>query len=340
MQPNDLIKQFCEIVNAGLEKGTDRGEEAEAHLRSTLQGCESDANYDLLCEAFDEVRHCYREAYQPTFFFNANVTEPGPGFDQCYFLLREILEKAVVGPKGHFADSLSPRPELAGLHPFIVIGRFWQVSGPQNYASTGRLLHFDYDPLVQTQGIASTISGDYMTLDSTTYVGEGIGTLGQMVTREGLRRGGHGSSVNRAFEQKVSQIAASRGEQVRLFLLEAEDRARQFWYNQGYRYPQGSHYVQPSIAYDPETGEGLFPEMTELIMIKPCRAEDAESIEIGLLLDTMKTMFENWYIPDYLSEAARQRVTDHVINRLLPDFAATLVTVEGRVPLVAPPLDQ
>jgi GNAT superfamily N-acetyltransferase len=334
MRTKDLITRFCSLTNEGLANRIDNIEATYDVVKDEIAN-QSDEERPLLLETFDEMVRCYQHAKQPSEFFHVTVTDVGPRFDQCYYLLREFLDKAVVGLKENFAESLVRTSGTVGMHPYILIGRFWQVSGLQKYAPSGHLEHFDYEPLLLTDGIVSTVSGDYLSMESVSRSGQGIGALGQMVTRPKFRGGGHGSALNQAFEATVHQIAASHGETVQLFLLEAKDNARAFWFRQGYRYPLGSQYIQPAIAYDPVTGEDLFSEMTETIMIKPCQEQDNSSINVSLLMDAMRTMYEGWYIPHYLSESGRKRVTAHIYT-LLSDFEASLTKENGRVPLVGP----
>ncbi len=223
--------------------------------------------------------------------------------------------------------------------PFVMIGRFWQVSGVQQYDRAGRLAGFGADPLSITEQPAGVISGTYMTLLSTAALRQGIGAIGHLATRPALRRtGGHGHALTVEFEREIMAVAAARNETTRLLVLEAEPDAMAFWAKQGYRWPVGSRYAQPPLDFDPDTCERLYDEVPVLLMVKDPLDPGGASVPQWLLQDTVKTLYEHWYLGRVRAFApAAARRAEQFIEKVFSVFGASLAPEDGAVPLGNPP---
>jgi hypothetical protein len=331
----ELIERFCEIVNKGLAQGKECDKEAYEQLLTMLS--ENDQ-----CSLLDQLAQNYCLAQEPTNFSNLRIGKPDERFEQCYELLHMTFDEDVLDPKSTFAANLALYEKEQHPTPPIIVGRFWQVSGPQQYDPTGQLKSFGFDPLTITNSVAGVISGNYMSMVPALRQNASMGAIGHLATRRHLRRGGgHGTALLQAFEQEVSALAAARGETLQVILLEAETDSWQFWAKRGYRWPAGSRYCQPPLEFDPVTGERFHDEVPELLMVKLCQDPLATHIDTKLLLDAVHTMYQNWCVPEttlatFTAEAA-QRATDYVFGKVFAEFEASLPPNGEPVALVKPP---
>lgn len=337
MNRAEVIQRFCEIVNNGLSQGKDVGKVAYEQLTSTIS---EPGEKSLL----DQLYQNYCRAQEPDNFFNLRIREPDERFEQCYELMRLTFDEAEREPRERYADLLKlPEEEyLSHPSPPVMIGRFWHVSGPQQYDDSGQLKDFGFDPLVVTDSIMGVISGNYMSMHPSHRQKEGMGAIGHIATRSHFRHGkGHGSILLHAFEQEVEAIANARGEKLQLILLEAEEQSWWFWAKQGYRWPAGSRYFQPPLEFDPLTGERLHNEVPELLMVKIWNDPSASQIDSKLLIDAVHTMYQNWCLAKIVtysfSKEAIQRATDYVMGKIFTDFLASLPPGGAPVPLQKPP---
>ena len=208
------------------------------------------------------------------------------------------------------------------------MGRFWQTSGPQQYTPDGALQQFTYDPYVISHHIVSGIAGNYMPLlASETLPGTvGIGALSYAATRPVFRRKyGHGRALVEAFEREILHLAAARGHTVTLFVLEANAAAVGFWGRCGYRRPENVYYAQPPIDFDEQTGDPLFPEVPEVLMVKIVNGNLGE-IESDLLISVVKTIYQEWYLRrlETFTPVAAQRATSYVMDKVFQNFLVSL----------------
>ncbi len=230
--------------------------------------------------------------------------------------------------------------EPGNTYPFVMMGRLWRASGPQEYDLAGRLVRFAFDPLTVTESIVSSISGHYMSLQPVGRSKQSIGAIGNLVTREQFRGGqGHGTELIQAFEQESARIAAGRGERLELYVLEAQEESQGFWYKRGYRWPSGTRYAQPPLEFDPTTGERLHNEVPETLMVKIPGKPDTTSVDARLLTDAVRIMYLNWCLAEtktYPVVAAR-RAEEYVMGKVLGEFRDSLPARGASVPLVTPP---
>lgn len=335
MNRTEVIQRFCEIVNNGLSQGKDYGKVAHEQLISAVS---EPSQKSLL----DQMYQNYCKAQEPDNFLNLRIWEPDERFEQCYELIRLTFGAAEREPRQRYLDMLEYLKEEHHPSPPVIIGRFWHVSGPQQYDASGQLKGFGFDPLIVTDSIMSVISGNYMKLYPPQRQKEGIGAIGHLATRSHFRRGkGHGTVLLQAFEREVEAIAAERGEKLQLIVLEAEEDSWWFWAKQGYRWPAGSRYFQPPLEFDPVTGERLHDEVPELLMVKIWNNSSASQIDSKLLIDTVRTMYQNWCLAKIVtysfSKEAVQRATDYVMGKIFTDFLASLPPGGESVPLQEPP---
>jgi ribosomal protein S18 acetylase RimI-like enzyme len=332
MNPTDSIQRFYEVVNDGLSQGKDNGRIAYEQLIPTASGTGQKSLLDRLYQN-------YSLAQEPDTFSNVRIWNPDERFEQCYELMHITFDEAELEPREIYLDGLELLKK--GQHPFppIIIGRFWHVSGPQQYDVSGQLRKFSYDPLVMTDSIAGLISGNYMRV--LPQQKESIGAIGHLATRSHFRRrGGHGTALLQAFEQEVKAIATARGENLQLIVLEAQEDSTAFWAKQGYRWPAGSRYFQPPLEFDPLTGERLHDEVPELLMVKILNDPSATFIDSRLLRDTVYTLYQNWCLSKTatgsFTKEATQRAKDYVLGKVFTEFIASLPSEGELVPLQDP----
>lgn len=329
MNREQIIRQFCEVVNQGLAQGQALGDEAVTRLMSQV----SEDDQPLL----EDLRAAFQAAYTPTQFFNEQVLRLDHTFYQCHQLMSQSLDADVVDPIESFADRFEATPDPNDL-AVLMWGRFWMISGAQHYDHDGRLLRFDYNPLTASRHIAAMINTDYIPFPLPDDPNAAMGGIGQMATRLGLRGQGHANNLVQVFEEQVKAIARQRGQTLKLLVLEAERAARQFWARMGYRYPQGARYMQPPLSYSPDTGEPVKRAMPEMIMVKFVDGEIPDTIDKALLIEVVRTLYQRWYMPEGLSEAASAKVDSHLFGTLFADFLSSLPDAD-QIPLIMPPRD-
>jgi hypothetical protein len=323
-----LIQNFCAQVNEALTQNKDHSVEIYEALKATITD-------DALLSILDSLKRNFDAANHPNQFVNLRITTPDTQFDQCYELLSATLGEEILNPKEYYARLLlAERPPGEPLD-CVIVGRFWSVSGPQQYSSDGMLIKYHFDLLTVANSIAAAVAGDYIPLEKHKELG--IGGLGQAASRPGMRGQGHGKSVVEAFEAEMTQIAAAHGQQLCMMILEAEPASRRFWAGCGYRYPMGTRYMQPPIDYDRVSGKPLFPAVPELLMVKPLGNSMGNSIDRELLIDAVYSLYKKWYIFDYIPEKARPEAEAYVFGTLFKDFLDSLPPGDGHVPLVLPP---
>ena len=321
-----IIKAFCDTVNAGLPKQENRAAQIYADLKQQIGD-----DQDLL-EILDDLQATFTAAFRPEQFSNMRIMEPGLPFDQCYALLSAILDPDVLDSKEALEEALTAETDGGGPNTYILIGRFWTVPGTQVYTADGLLAHFTYDPMTLTTSVVAAISGDYIPLRETPEAG--MGAVGQAASRAATRGSGHGKFVTEAFEAEMLQIASARGETLKLMILEAEAGAREFWARRGYRWPAGVEYIQPPIRFDEATGEALSEAKPELLMIK---VPDAEVIDRPLLIDAVRSMYRQWYLPETVSESASTQIESLVMGELFAQFLNSLPSSDEPIRLKTPP---
>jgi ribosomal protein S18 acetylase RimI-like enzyme len=319
MERISLIEAVTTAINVALAAGAEPDE-------SQLQWRDQDA------ALVEQVLAAYRAAQQPQTFYNIPISQMDDRFEQAFELLRQTFAPEVLDPREAYAAMLGNPDEPPD--DFVMIGRFWRVSGSQSYSPEGMLTHFGYDPLTSTEGIAGVVVGGYLSLED----GTGFGAISYLATRPALRRGqGHGTILTREAEQAIQRCAQGRNERLRCIVLEAEDRARFYWAKRGYRYPRDSVYYQPSLTFDPSTGEPTSKSVMDYLMLKFMDVRGRESIPRDELLTIVRALYEDWYIPEFASLEATAAARHHVIDTIYQHFVESLGASVDRVDLIWPP---
>ena len=332
-----VVEHFCQRVNDLLRDGQIEAGVILDHV-PPLDAAASEDERALL----DTLRETYRQAVRPTDFVTRHVAWADEIFEQCYELLRLTFQPAELSPREGYVRHLTARagmPTARENVPYVMMGRFWRVAGPQRYDAAGRLAHFGFDPLMVTEQVASVISGNLMPLVPPAVPGASIGAIGHLATREHLRRrGGHGGTLVAQFERAMEALAAARGETLSLLVLEAEPDAMAFWARQGYRWPVGSRYAQPPLDWDPDTGERRYDEVPELLMVKNPHDPGATTVDAQLLRHAVRTLYENWCLarPRTFAPHAAARAEQYV-EGVYAAFEASLPAGAASVPLGEPP---
>lgn len=321
----DVVRRFCDAVNTGLHDGGDVSAATHARLAREFP----DAMWLL-----DDLLATFRIAQSPQHTVMLRLDTQDYRFRQAYQLLQDVFDPdSIAYERLPVADITADD----GPSPVVTFARYALVPGSHSYDPDGQLVHFHYDPLATTEVLVGTIDGNSLVLPGRKLHG---GALSYLAIRPAFRGGrGHGSALVRAFEAAMHDAATSAGQPLALMILEAEERARAYWFKQGYRWPQGSVYVAPPQRFDPQTGAPLSATVPETLMLKmtdPARPGDR--IDRTLLLDTVRELLTSWYMPDNLATtAARQRVESVIFGEILAAFAASLPPGDDPVPLVEPP---
>jgi hypothetical protein len=318
-----FIDDFTAQVNAGLHGGEDQSIQVYNTMREQVTN-------PRWLELLDELKHTFDTAYQPQAFINVEVTEPNIIFEQSYDLLMNTLDPDVVDEKEAFIDFLGNSVSEQGQ--YVLMSRLSNVAGDHRYGPDGNLIQFGYAPGTTTINVAGVVSGNYLVLEN--HPGLAIGGLGQAASRKAMRGQGHGKQVVDAFEAKLQSIASERGETLALIVLEAESSARDFWARRGYRWPQGSQYMQPPISFDSATGLPNFEAVPELLMVK--LVQPANTIERNFLIDVVRTLYNNWYIPGDVPDSMRASIWDYVFGDLFESFVKSLPEGVELIPLEKP----
>jgi GNAT superfamily N-acetyltransferase len=318
---------FIQSANAIFNRALSTGLEGDIRLSPDFHA----EDPDLAAQ----IEEAFQAARQPDTFFDALIWRQDVYFEMGYELLRITFDPDVLDPRSHYIgwmkDRTEPPPDL------IMMGRFWRVSGRHRYAPDGQLLHFEFDPFVATESIASVLVANYFTHESA-VLGKrvGVGAIGYLATRPALRgKGGHGRYLTAAFETALQQRAADRGDYLLGAMLESEDRARQFWSKMGFRYAEGSRYMQPPLNYNPETGEPTSNTAPETFMIKRMDGAPTESIDRTELLEWLRLMYERWYSPELNNDAATARARALVFDELFGIFRDSLPNDSNPIPLIS-----
>lgn len=320
MERESLIEGVSSLINDALAAGVEPDEGQLQQWR--------DHDPALV----EQVMAAYQAAVRPDAFYHVPIWQVDDRFEQGFELLRRTFAPEVLDPResyeAAFGDPGAPPDD------FVMVGRFWRVSGRQSYTADGALCHFVYDPLTATESIASVIVGGYLSLGD----GTGFGAISYLATRPALRRGqGHGTILTREIETAIRQCAVAHGEKLRCIVLEAEDRARFYWAKRGYRYPRDSVYYQPSLTFDPATGEPTGKTVMDYFMLKFVDGRATEWIARSELLMIAQTLVEDWYVPELDSDEANARARSHVIGTVFQRFVDSLATSTDRIDLIWPP---
>lgn len=328
------VTRFCELVNQQLEQGP---YDPHVDIDTFIENLTAEHGLSVP----DYVVDTARQAIQPQQFFNERSVTADLRFDQCDALLRMSFDPAEFEPKERFIRMVHRLADPGNTFPYVLIGRFWRVSGLQDYDAAGYLARFTVDQLVVTEGIAAAITGHYMSLGPVIRSGEAIGAIGNIVTRERFRGGqGHGTALTEAFERETESIASGREETVRLFILESQVDSQEFWYKLGYRWPLNTKYAQPPLEFDPTTGERLHDEVPETLMVKIPGKANATEVDSELLTAAVRVMYVNWCLAEtkQFPTAAARRAEEYVLGKVLGEFRASLPADGSAVPLVRPPM--
>ncbi|MAS38255.1 MAG: hypothetical protein CL610_29935 [Anaerolineaceae bacterium] len=324
MHRQHLIDTISQAVNTALQANQPFDEATVAPLR------EQDS------ALYDQIMAAYHAAAHPTTFYQVPIWQPDDRFEQAYALLEHTFTPDVLDPRRNFVDYLR---DLTGPpDDFVILGRFWRASGRHTYTPAGELAQFAFDPLVSTESIAAVIVGEYISLAAYTGQPVGLGGISYLATRPALRRGqGHGTALTDALETAMRTCAAHNGETLSYMVLESESRARHYWAKKGYRYPRDSRYVQPPLAYDPQTGVPILNPAPETFMLKFMDAATPPAIDRDELLLLVRAIYENQYCPTLPTSAATERVRHYVLDTLFGQFAESIAGPGQQVDLIWPP---
>ena len=282
-------------------------------------------------KSFETLLSNYEAACQPQQFSDMIVTHNDMHLDQAYGLLEATFTPDVLRPRRDYRSGYS-HPQTPRTS--AMISRRWHVAGAQKYDTSGQLIYFNPDPLSATSGVAGVVTGGCMNLADAGRPTECIGTISYLAVRPALRRKGHGKSLLDTLEAELKAVAAEQGWQMRLIVLEAEDRATEFWSSCNFLWPEQSQYLQPSIQFDTKSGQPLFSAMPETLMLRLLEPSFSECIERALLLDVVRTIYTRWYVPRSGPPEAIAHARENIEN-LFEQFSTSLPSGD-LIPLVRP----
>jgi len=183
----------------------------------------------------------------------------------------------------------------------------------------------------------AAISGCYLEIDDDTEadVRYSLGFIEYLAVHPDYRHGyGHGTALLQAFESEVRAIAAIRGDKLLGFFGEVEDELIPFKVNRGYRWPEGSIYQQPPIAFDPISGLPAQIPVTLNLMIKLAHSP-SDVIDRSLLTRSVRTIYQTRYgVHDRLVSDEAHINVQTVLDHLLAQFAETLITSNRGISLI------
>lgn len=273
-------------------------------------------------------------------YYNFRFKSADPYADQGYDLLSTTFNSAELESLDAYHEELRGYWNTASECWPVIIGRIHKWAYAQELirsrGSRMRLPSTEAMSAADVQVVA-TVSGSFIALDGR----DAIGALGHLATHELVRGGqGHGTALNRAFEEAIIAEARKRRRHLRLFVLESLPEARAFWARQGYRGVEGVRYCQPAFDFDPATGRPRGEALPEYLMVKPvhCSATigqggveasgaiDDVSLDPLLLKRTVLALYKHWYVPDltaFDADACAQ-VKAYLFDNLFANFARSL----------------
>jgi len=320
------------LVQSGSDSGATKDVALQKLRQVIVDRCAGDA--DLINFA-NRLHNNFVAAYRPLDFFNIRLRAYDDQFMQTYALMCDVFESDVLDEAEIYQESFPAEWKPSAPPTFVMVGRYWQVSGEQQYDSMGRLTQFRYDPLMTTEEVAATSSGTYISLDPERPK-ESIGAMGYAATRKGLLRQGHGLSIARMFETEIIETARLRGDTLKLLMLEAETTALPFWTTCGYRWATDSRYHQPPISFDPTTGEPNYEAKFETLLIKVVGQDSAPTVDRSLLLTAVKRMLQVWFIPPDATPTALKRIDEVLIGQYFKEFEESIAKYGDSIPLTTP----
>ena len=223
-------------------------------------------------------------------------------FASCYRLLRESFASVELDSESSILADLVGQTELKRASQYLMLAR---TGSPDD-----------------SDSVISLIAGCYLRLDTAEFDGQGIGFIEYLVTRRAFRQHGYAGSLLSRFEYEMQQIAASRGERLRLILGEVEPELMPFKRKRGYRWPMGSHYAQPPVAFDPLTGVPLTAEVPKRIMVQSW----GMPIHSRLLSSAVEVVFRERYLPRDFERQAALNAETYIMERIYAPFVASLVS--------------
>jgi len=246
-------------------------------------------------------------------FFDVRVECDSEQFAHSYDLLEATFDESKLSPRSFFLSDFQLKlPD--GISPFVMLSRFKHESAEQSCP------------------IVSVVSGYYLMIDPIARLS--VGFIEYLTTHPSFRyTQGHGTAMLAQFEAQMRQIAAQRYDHLLLIAGEVPNTMLNFKIHRGYRWPQGSIYFQPPIAYDFFTGEPQSDPVPFMLMIKTEGDPVASSIDTALLIQTVDAIYRERYgAPSGPSSAKVEALKD----ALLQQFVASVSAHGKEVPLVIP----
>lgn len=183
------------------------------------------------------------------------------------------------------------------------------------------------------------ITGNYLKLKNSKIA---AGAIGYCAVKSDARGKGIGRATVDRFCEYLSEYSLDEGRSLISIVLEAQTPSekntdfydsRPFWAKLGWRIPEGAKYSQPSLKFD-ENGKPKSVPVSLTFMIK--QSDESDQIKEQEIRDIVKTIFDNWYIPDQdkLSKTAYLRACGHVYGLLGAFFKSLKVQENWEVRLM------
>lgn len=288
-----MIRRFCEIVNEGLP-GHDKSSEAVEQLHTEFAE-DAESQSELITDLQESFRHAFEPALDS--HFQRMLTGADSYFEQCYELMRRTFDPDELEPRERYMVTITLGQKAETDHPNIMVGRFWETLGLCRYTEDNQLSTFVYNPLHRGVYIAAMVNSNYMPIKgSTGLTGQCFGAIGHLSPYPPTME--HTAPLVLAYENTIRAMAAARGEQLRLFIIEGDDSTLNFLYEMGYRTPLGTTFYSAPMEFDPDDGTPTEPLISQVLMIKMENPPGATEIDTDLLRAVVHTMEDNWCIED------------------------------------------
>jgi hypothetical protein len=187
--------------------------------------------------------------------------------------------------------------------------------------------------------IIGGLTGNYLRLKNRAT---DAGAIGYCVVERNARGIGIGRATVDRFLDLLFAYSSKEGKSLGSVILEAQTQSeekpnfydsRPFWSRLGWKIPEGAKYLQPSLKFS-ENGRPEFDPVPLTFMIRQINGSDL--IQKQDFLDIVKTLFDNWYVPDRsdLSKVAHRRACGHVYGLLGAFLNSLRVQANGNIRLM------
>ncbi len=281
-------------------------------------------------EIHEDVTHVTEENFEDLMLRSVGdveyrvVDKADVWLDVSFRLLQSEFDISVLDPHERYVEWLELNQQKQNPFPFLMVAA---------YLRSG-----------ESAIVVGVISGNIMKIEE--YAGPNpdgstplfMFAIGHQVTSKFLRGRalpGLGTKLWKGAIEEASDWINKLGGKFAYSMLEAETDSLGFWNKMGYRWTQGVRYWQPPLEFDSE-GNYIYPEVPEILMLKPLDDMEQESISKTLLKNIIATVYLNWSLHKYrevLEPAAMKHAEQYVMEDLFNRVCQKMPSADP-VPLV------